>query len=502
MEFSTIGGTKKVTSKNFLLEKYPLDLTMYLEPPDERVPVDEIREMAVERVKLFRAFEVASVKLGNGFNFKELAIDEMNKQGLKYFMPLVKGYSDPEARRRDYLSHYMLRICYCRTEELRKWFVSREMEFFRLKFFNIENKEDITLFMKKNGLNYTSISDEEKQSLSTQLINSSIRHINLDAVNIYKVHFSQVFDLIKKRKVFLKLGNAYIPQTDLHSVISSVFKKNLIEELEDICKNLSIYESDQRVSAIVRGLHNCYTGKDYCKNTEKTEIAIENLDALSMKSYPLCMKAMHDTFKTTHHLRHSARLQYGLFLKGIGVSLTDSLKFWKMGFTQKPDINNEVFEKRYAYSIRHNYGSEGKRANYTPHNCLKIINTPVGPGENHGCPFKHYDSDSLKKMLLKSGISTSDILNITDYATKGHYQLACTRYFEVTHNITNANGINHPNQYFEDSQNLLNGTKPKEMKKQETSNQNYKFEPDWDDNIDLTNISDIINNANDTKNDN
>ncbi len=41
-----------------------------------------------------------------------------------------------------------------------------------------------------------------------------------------------------------------------------------------------------------------------------------------------------------------------------------------------------------------------------------------------------------------------------------HYQIACQRYFELTHDKQTVDGgVNHPNQYFMESRNVLTGKK-------------------------------------------
>jgi DNA primase large subunit len=76
------------------------------------------------------------------------------------------------------------------------------------------------------------------------------------------------------------------------------------------------------------------------------------------------MENLHDELRRNKHLKHWGRIQYGLFLKGIGLSLEQALIFWQIAFEK---LTPDQFTKQYAYNIRHSYGLEGKRTDYTPH---------------------------------------------------------------------------------------------------------------------------------------
>ena len=52
-----------------------------------------------------------------------------------------------------------------------------------------------------------------------------------------------------------------------------------------------------------------------------------------------------------------------------------------------------------------------------------------------GCPFRHWDKEHLQRMLTAHGISRSGSKKILDYVENSHYQLACQKYFEITHGV-------------------------------------------------------------------
>lgn len=101
-------------------------------------------------------------------------------------------------------------------------------------------------------------------------------------------------------------------------------------------------------------------------------------------------------------MRYFGRVQFGLFLKGIGLSLEQSIHYWRTEFCKK--IDEESFRKAYLYNIKYSYGTLGRMVNSIPYGCKKVICTEPGPGEHHGCPFKQWDAELLKQRILEFGV--------------------------------------------------------------------------------------------------
>ncbi|GBP70610.1 DNA primase large subunit [Eumeta japonica] len=478
MDLNIKRKSTKSVSTGSLVTTYPHDLQMYRVPPIENITLQEFETLAVDRLKLLRSLASATTLKGHRIysdEWLQCILNDLKSEGLKYYMKLCTksecnlSESDLQARRKDHIGHFILRLAYCRTEELRRWFIAKELELFKLRFYNMK-MEAVDTFFKLNNLYYENISSEEKDKI-IHFLRESTPHHQVDNMKFYKVKFNEVLDLVKFRKVYLNSGYAFIPHSDFVSVLSAQYRTHLKQSLAIASQHLSEIEQDERIVTLLKGLHLSYTGADY--SIAKAVVPIESLDTLAVKSYPLCMRQLHEHLRLAHHLKHGGRLQYGLFLKGIGVTLEDSMRFWREEFTKIMDLDK--FEKQYSYNVRYNYGKEGSKKNYSPFSCMKIIQSSVGPGDCHGCPFRHCDGNSLKNRLQGYNLEPQAINNIVDLAKRGHFQIACSKYFNAVHNVELDLGLNHPNEYFEASQKLLRGETKIDFNNGQSNGHNDKY---------------------------
>lgn len=89
-----------------------------------------------------------------------------------------------------------------------------------------------------------------------------------------------------------------------------------------------------------------------------------------------------------------------------------------------------------------------------------LLSDQPGPQDSHGCPYRHFSLDNLQTALLSmyssQGLTVSDLPEIVSTVKAGHYHVACTRVFEMTHaaqgvkkgeGVDSGESVTHPNQY-------------------------------------------------------
>ncbi|KAL2900263.1 putative DNA primase large subunit, partial [Bienertia sinuspersici] len=349
-------------------------LPLYRHPPQLEVRLEDFELFAIDRLRVLKG-----ISDGLSRGKKPVEIEELVKKLWNAHMKLPQA---SETIKKDVISHFVLRLAYCRTEELRKWFLSIETTLFRYRF-KSEGPESQRALLVEFDLPYKAVSNAEFESVKEML--SQVARSLGQTLN------SEVPELVAGRKVYIHKGHAYVAMNQVVSLVVTQFRSNLSKALILTNRKWTTIASERennRLAPIVESLSTSYLGPDYSEPKDFAEISLKDLDQVANSSFPLCMRHLFEKLREDHHLKHGGRMQLGLFLKGVGLKLDDALAFWKSEFSKK--VGPERFDKEYAYSIRHNYGKEGKRVDYTPYSCQKVISCTPGVGDHHGCPYRHF----------------------------------------------------------------------------------------------------------------
>ena len=416
---------------------------------------------------------------------------------LKKYMPLsansaaAGGQIDQrlkDERKKDHYSHYILRLAFSGTEDLRRRFARVETMLFRLRFQADDGRERRS-FVESLNLSWDVVQEDEKRELSDQLMSATPGLKRIDDESWFKVDWTRVPELVEHRTVFVRKGKAYVPMREQTSMVMTEFSNRLEKGLELTSRQLPRLDEDDRLTPILNHLSKNFTTPDAGFSESDSSMAgapinAANIDSLS-QHFPLCMKHLHSTLRKQSHLKHFGRLQYTLFLKGIGLSLEDCLVFWRQSFSK---VTDDTFNKEYRYNVRHAYGDVGGDSNrrgrgYSPYSCQKILTEhPPGTGEAHGCPYRTFGVDNLTSMLQTTGVYDREVLKgVKEDVEKKRYHIACNRVFEWankseikkvkdegTWGPAELDTIVHPNTYFKRSYLLKNlGNLPKQDVKME-----------------------------------
>ena len=166
---------------------------------------------------------------------------------LDKYLPLSASSSNSPTlqaeRQKDHYSHFILRLAFASTEDLRRRFSRVETMLFRLRFQGDDVRERMS-FVESLSLDWEVVSEEEKREFGEELKAAGGGYPKrIEEESYFKVDWERVPELVESRRVFLKGGRAYVPGREQASMVVAEFTSKLDKVLQ--------------VSIIICGMRRC-----------------------------------------------------------------------------------------------------------------------------------------------------------------------------------------------------------------------------------------------------
>jgi len=273
---------------------------------------------------------------------------------LNKFLPLHSNTSreseTDQERKKDHYSHWTLRLAFSATEDLRRRFARLETQLFRLRLAQDDVRERKAFIegLSSEGVDFKIITADEKNEVGGEGVLKAATAAwkkdgegNEGEAAWFKVPFEKVAELVEHRKCLVRNGVAYVHVREQMGMVVGDFTRRLEAGLDVAARALPRMDEDSRLAPILAHLSKSFDGPgntsggwndgDEGLGDGMMAITARNIDQLA-SLFPLCMQNLHRDLRKNSHLKHFGRVQYTLFLKGIGVDMNECISFWRSSF--------------------------------------------------------------------------------------------------------------------------------------------------------------------------
>lgn len=144
-------------------------------------------------------------------------------------------------RQKDHYSHFILRLAFSSTEDLRRRFTRVETMLFRMRFGNDDLSERASFVSNLDLDWWEPVTDDERRAYGAELAAlATLKKGASEDDTWFKVDWERVPDLVEQRRVFLKLGKAFVPGREQSSMVVAEFTSRLDRQLEVPRSHLSL----------------------------------------------------------------------------------------------------------------------------------------------------------------------------------------------------------------------------------------------------------------------
>jgi DNA primase large subunit len=226
---------------------YPTRLNFYATPPTAEITLEQFEQWAIDRLRILAELEACSFR-----NKNPTETASHMKPLLDKYLPLEANSSSSSQlaaqRQKDHYSHFILRLAFSSTEDLRRRFSRVESALFRMRL-AADDPRERALFISGLSLDWEPVSEDERRELAAELAATSAAVYGKrnaqqqDDESWCKVDWERVPDLVESRRVFLRAGKAYVPAKEQTSMVSAEFTARLERALE---VSRLVWGADQR----------------------------------------------------------------------------------------------------------------------------------------------------------------------------------------------------------------------------------------------------------------
>ncbi|KAI5169110.1 DNA primase large subunit [Pancytospora epiphaga] len=333
-------------------------LSFYTGLPIQKLNYEDFKKKAADRLKVLRCIEANMANISS--------IKDMDE---------------------DLTGHACLKLICSQNRWTSSWFVNMEARLFRIRL----EKDLFTTrqFFQKHFWPHVLVEEHFQGIVGPKSVFNLKANNSHALLSCSRVHFTKCSDLLARRAYGLHKG--YVPFNDdvMKSWMVCEFKKVIERKIHAL--NVKFTTSpDERFEKLVNEL---FSETHFSGGSAKDALEKEIL-------FPLCMRGILDKLRKDRHLKYNDRQALCLFLKDVGVQLHDTVNLFRTHFNASLD----QFNKNYLYSIRHNYGLEGRGINYKSFTCAKLIGM-TSDSNTFGCPFvknkayvsQHIDIEDIGK---------------------------------------------------------------------------------------------------------
>lgn len=428
---------------------YPHRLSFYHEAPspDTELSIADFEQWALDRANVLDMLDKMTLDHKAGADLERQMRPILNaKLPLTRAMPSATySASVQQERFKDVMSHFILRLGACRSREERERFTSLETKLFRLRY-EMLSLEEQRQFVSDSQLPWQRATPDEVAALATEAPS-----LYQPDVVVFKVPMEEATELLRQRKVVVKLGIVYVPESQQISMLAREFAKGVALGLELLARHRGRFKDDRRMEPVL-DLMSGFSSNQYVSSAQAIDgnITAEALDELDRENVlPLCASALHNSLKKTKHAYFDERRQYQTFLRNIGMPVEEAVKLYRRFYGNEGKMN-EI-----EYSVLYTYGMKGSHKDHPPMSCEQIYKSGLTAQSNqvHGCPFQRLSQSNLEKLLKAHGIADeADLTDIDHYVKMRRFDLACSKVYEFTHKDDKTvydSSITSPNLYFE-----------------------------------------------------